>query len=111
MIEEHLRGYPEDVPVRWVQEEPQNMGAWQFVDRRVEAVLGEIGYDGPWPAYIGRPESAATATGLMDRHLEEQVELVDRALTAQEAGRMPATVVSIGRGRGANNAKKRSRVS
>jgi 2-oxoglutarate dehydrogenase E1 component len=67
--------------VVWCQEEPQNMGAWSFVERRIEQVL--IGLDGKAkrPRYVGRPEAAATATGLLKRHNAEQAKLVDEALS------------------------------
>jgi 2-oxoglutarate dehydrogenase E1 component len=67
--------------VVWCQEEPQNMGAWSFVAPRIEQVL--IGLDGKArrPRYVGRPEAAATATGLLKRHNAEQAKLVDEAVS------------------------------
>ncbi len=66
--------------VVWCQEEPQNMGAWSFLDRRIEQVLAELGGKARRARYIGRPEAAATATGLLKRHNAEQARLVDEAL-------------------------------
>jgi 2-oxoglutarate dehydrogenase E1 component len=66
----------------WCQEEPQNMGAWNFVDRRVEQVLSELGIAAKRPLFAGRDEAASPATGLYKRHVEEQAHLVDEALTA-----------------------------
>ena len=69
--------------VVWCQEEPENMGAWRFLDRRLEAVMGDIPkLSSQRPIYCGRAESAATATGLLKRHNAEQAKLVDDALTA-----------------------------
>ena len=65
----------------WCQEEPENMGAWTFIDRRLEAIMIEHGMSPDRPRYIGRAEAAAPATGLMQRHMEEQAMLVDDALT------------------------------
>ena len=65
----------------WCQEEPENMGAWTFVDRRLEAVLTEIDADHKRPRYVGRPEAASPATGNGVRHRREQEQLVDEALT------------------------------
>jgi 2-oxoglutarate dehydrogenase E1 component len=65
----------------WCQEEPQNAGAWSFVDRRIEQVLMGQPTKAKRPSYIGRPEAAATATGLLKRHNLEQIKLVDAALT------------------------------
>jgi 2-oxoglutarate dehydrogenase E1 component len=64
----------------WCQEEPQNMGAWTFVQSRIEQVLEKIGANVKRPVYAGRAASASTATGLMTRHLKEQQELVAAAL-------------------------------
>jgi 2-oxoglutarate dehydrogenase E1 component len=64
----------------WCQEEPQNMGAWTFIDRRVEAVAARLDIKGKRPLYAGRPEMAATATGLLKRHNAEQARLVEQAL-------------------------------
>jgi 2-oxoglutarate dehydrogenase E1 component len=65
----------------WCQEEPQNAGAWSFVDRRIEQVLIGLSTKEKRPIYVGRPEAAATATGLLKRHNKEQAKLVDAALT------------------------------
>jgi 2-oxoglutarate dehydrogenase E1 component len=67
--------------VIWCQEEPQNMGAWTFLDRRIEHVLVELNGKAKRPRYVGRPEAAATATGLLKRHVAEQAKLVDEALS------------------------------
>ncbi len=64
----------------WCQEEPKNMGAWTFLDRRLEAVLMEADIKTKRPIYVGRPESASTATGLLSRHIFEQNLLVSQAL-------------------------------
>ncbi|MCA0432128.1 MAG: 2-oxoglutarate dehydrogenase E1 component [Proteobacteria bacterium] len=66
--------------VYWVQEEPQNMGAWTFVQPGIERVLEFVKARNTRPRYVGRPASAATATGLMSRHLKELKMFVDEAL-------------------------------
>jgi 2-oxoglutarate dehydrogenase E1 component len=75
-----LARYPA-AEVIWCQEEPRNMGAWSFVDRRIEDVL--LGLPNPVkrPGYVGRPEAASTATGLARVHAAEQTRLVRQALT------------------------------
>ena len=67
--------------VVWCQEEPENMGAWSFVDRRIEKVLAEIGIAGKRPSYIGRHDAASPATGLAKVHAAEQAALVRAALS------------------------------
>ena len=63
----------------WCQEEPENMGAWHFVDRKIERVLSGLAVKGKRARYIGRPEAAATATGMLRRHNAEQARLVAEA--------------------------------
>jgi 2-oxoglutarate dehydrogenase E1 component len=67
----------------WCQEEPENMGAWNFVDRRIERVLAALKPKGRRPVYIGRPEAASPATGLAKVHAAEQAALVNAALTVE----------------------------
>jgi 2-oxoglutarate dehydrogenase E1 component len=74
-----LLRYP-NAEVVWCQEEPENMGAWHFVDRRIEATLARLPNKIKRPRYAGRPEAASTATGSMKRHVKEQAALIDAAL-------------------------------
>jgi len=64
----------------WCQEEPYNMGAWMFVQPNLEWVLIKIDAKSKRPRYAGRPPSAATATGLMSKHMSELKTLLDEAL-------------------------------
>jgi len=80
-LAEELARYPE-AEIVWCQEEPANMGAWTFVDRRIEAVLEELGGKARRPRYVGRPAAASPATGLLKRHNFEQKALVAEALAA-----------------------------
>ena len=64
----------------WCQEEPRNMGAWFFVDTFIEWALNQIKAKHRRPRYAGRPASAATATGLMARHVAQLKTLLDEAL-------------------------------
>ena len=64
----------------WCQEEPENMGSWSFIDRRLESVLIKSKCKYSRPIYVGRPEAASPATGTMSRHLKEQKLLVNQAL-------------------------------
>jgi 2-oxoglutarate dehydrogenase E1 component len=76
-----LSRYPNAEAV-WCQEEPMNMGAWTYLDRRLEDILIAVGGKAKRPRYIGRPEAASPATGSYKRHLKEQAKLVDEALAA-----------------------------
>ncbi|HZP21119.1 MAG TPA: 2-oxoglutarate dehydrogenase E1 component [Bauldia sp.] len=63
----------------WCQEEPKNMGAWTFIDPYLEWVLEQIGADRKRARYVGRAASAATATGLMSKHLAQFNAFVEEA--------------------------------
>ncbi len=84
-LKEELSRFPQ-ADVVWCQEEPSNMGAWTYLDRRIEDVLVELDGACKRPVYAGRPEAASPATGNFKRHLREQAELVDAALTVGESG-------------------------
>ena len=55
----------------WCQEEPKNMGGWQFVDPWLELTLERMKISAKRARYVGRPASASTAAGLMSRHQKE----------------------------------------
>jgi 2-oxoglutarate dehydrogenase E1 component len=66
--------------VIWSQEEPRNMGAWHFIEPYLEWVLNQINAPNRRPRYAGRAAAAATATGLMSKHLAQLKALLDEAL-------------------------------
>ncbi len=66
----------------WCQEEPKNMGAWSFVEPYLEWVYNQLGRKGQWPRYMGRAASAATATGVMSKHLSQLKAFLDEAFAA-----------------------------
>jgi 2-oxoglutarate dehydrogenase E1 component len=80
-LEKELARYAE-AEVVWCQEEPYNMGAWHFVDRRIEQALAALAIRAKRPRYVGRPEAASPATGMYKRHNQEQAKLIDEALKA-----------------------------
>ncbi len=63
----------------WAQEEPKNMGAWSFVEPAIEWVLDHIKTASKRARYIGRPASAATATGLASKHASEQRAILEQS--------------------------------
>ena len=56
----------------WVQEEPKNMGAWGFVKSRIDNVMQTLKNHQQKLYYIGRRAAASPATGVYDRHLANQ---------------------------------------
>nr|WP_206516052.1 multifunctional oxoglutarate decarboxylase/oxoglutarate dehydrogenase thiamine pyrophosphate-binding subunit/dihydrolipoyllysine-residue succinyltransferase subunit [Nocardioides pantholopis] len=72
-IKAEIARYPHLKEVRWVQDEPQNMGAWPHYALNV------------WPEVdaqvvpVTRPESSSPAVGTVKRHQAEQKDLLNRA--------------------------------
>jgi 2-oxoglutarate dehydrogenase E1 component len=65
-----VNAFPKTAELVWCQEEPQNMGAWTFLEPRLREVFGrEI-------AYAGRDASASPAVGSLARHKREQAGVV-----------------------------------
>jgi 2-oxoglutarate dehydrogenase E1 component len=73
-------GHFKNAEVVWCQEEPRNMGAWHFIEPYLEWVLNQIHAPSRRPRYAGRAAAAATATGLMSKHLAQLKALLDEAL-------------------------------
>ena len=71
-LDRAMDGYSRATEVCWVQEEPENMGAWRFMRHRLTKRLPF----GRELRYIGRPESASPATGSLRTHRKEQAALV-----------------------------------
>ncbi|WP_152670538.1 2-oxoglutarate dehydrogenase E1 component [Rubrobacter aplysinae] len=80
--EERLRkvieGYPNLREIAWVQEEPQNMGAWFFAEPRLRALLEDAGYELP-VRYVGKPARPSPAQGSARFHKEEHAAIVREA--------------------------------
>ncbi len=65
----------------WLQEEPENMGAWLFLDRKLEGVLASLdGARHKRPRCIARPVAASPATGRLSLHKQQEQTLIDKAL-------------------------------
>ena len=74
-IKEVLDGYPNLREILWVQEEPQNMGAWTFVEPRLRELVG-----GGLPVlYVGKPPRPSPAQGSAKFHKQEHVAIVRSA--------------------------------
>lgn len=82
-LQSELSHFP-GASVIWAQEEPENMGAWQYLDRKIEKVLRSIGNSCEWPNCISRPANASTAIGTNDEHNADQARLVSRAIGLAE---------------------------
>ena len=74
-IERVLANYPNLAEVVWLQEEPENMGAWPFVHLRMHDHLRHVQV-----SHVARAESASPATGSGLVHAAEQADLLVRAI-------------------------------
>ena len=83
-----LARYPRLEELRWVQEEPRNMGAWSYLAPKLE----ELAPAGVEVGYVGRPERASPAEGYPAAHAAEQSRIIREALRTD--GR-PATVPTM----------------
>ncbi len=70
-----LKKYPNATDIVWCQDEPQNQGAWFFVQHYVHENMLE----GQKLGYAGRPASASPACGYAHLHQEQQKALLDQA--------------------------------
>jgi 2-oxoglutarate dehydrogenase E1 component len=70
-----LKKYPNATDIVWCQDEPQNQGAWFFVQHYVHENMSE----GQKLGYAGRPASASPACGYAHLHQEQQKALLDQA--------------------------------
>lgn len=70
-----LKKYPNATEIVWCQDEPQNQGAWFFVQHYIMENMT----DGQKLGYAGRPASASPAVGYYAKHNEQQKALLDAA--------------------------------
>jgi len=77
MLKEILARYPAINEVLWVQEEPRNMGGWNFLKPRIDEVLEKK----MRVQYVGRPESASPAVGSAKLAAAQQEAIIRTAFT------------------------------
>jgi multifunctional 2-oxoglutarate metabolism enzyme len=75
-LKAELAKYPNLKEVRWVQDEPANMGPWPHMALNLTPELDGV------PFYrVSRPESSSPSVGQHSRHVEEQKELLQQAFS------------------------------
>ena len=70
-----IEGYPGLEEIFWVQEEPENMGAWEFVRPALQGLAGSLKL-----AVLARPRSSSPAEGSASRHVRTQAQMIAQAL-------------------------------
>lgn len=82
VIETMIKQYPNVKEFVWVQEEPKNMGAWNFVEPRLQYIAGEhIEVN-----YIGRRRRSSPAEGDPNVHKREQARIIEEVFTREIGG-------------------------
>ena len=79
-LEEILTKYENVKEYIWCQEEPLNQGAWFSHRHRIQRVLDRLD-KGNEVSLISRPAAAAPAVGLMKLHLQQQQDLINKAIS------------------------------
>jgi 2-oxoglutarate dehydrogenase E1 component len=74
-----IKNYPSAEEFFWVQEEPMNMGAWNFISRQ----LAELIPTSAKLTYVGRPRSASPAAGSIALHKKENAAIMDALFIKQ----------------------------
>jgi 2-oxoglutarate dehydrogenase E1 component len=82
-VQQVLERYPKLQEVVWVQEEPENMGAWEFL----RPMLSELVRNRWRLRYIGRSRSSSPAEGSTARHALNQEAIVQKAFSIRLAER------------------------
>ena len=70
-----LKKYPNATDIVWCQDEPQNQGAWFFIQHNIHENM----LDGQKLGYAGRAASASPAVGYSHLHQDQQKALLDAA--------------------------------
>ncbi|UMM29537.1 hypothetical protein L5515_011846 [Caenorhabditis briggsae] len=74
LVQQECRKY-QGAEIIWAQEEHKNMGAWSFVQPRINSLLS---IDGRATKYAGRLPSSSPATGNKYTHMQEQKEMMSK---------------------------------
>ena len=83
-LEKELSRFP-NAEIVWVQEEPQNMGAWAYIRGFLEETFEKIDSKTKLLRYIGRKASASTATGIASKHKAEVQAIMDEAFNQKKS--------------------------
>ncbi len=94
-----LARYPNAKSLRWVQEEPANMGAWRHTRHRLEAMLPA----GLELERVSRKAAPTPATGYYALHVEQERALLDRAFDRPSTARTTARRVPAAARAGGNS--------
>ena len=78
-LEREIKKYEHVAKVIWCQEEPENMGAWNFIRPKIEKLMKMLNIKKELE-YVGRKVSASTAAGHASDHEKEQQDIIWEAV-------------------------------
>ncbi len=84
IIKDIMKSYPKANQLIWTQEEPQNMGAFNYVFFKFNQLINDLASNTAIKVkfnYVGRPDRASPATGSVYRHKIEQQEIIDKVFS------------------------------
>lgn len=81
-LSQRLKDFPNVKEIIWAQEEPKNMGAWSFVEPRINAVSP----NGLRVKYVGRRRRSSPSEGDPNVHKQEQARIINEIMTRKAEG-------------------------
>jgi 2-oxoglutarate dehydrogenase E1 component len=84
-ISQILKKYKKSKHLIWAQDEPENMGAWPFINRKLSELRFKV---------VSRKESASPAVGLMEKHKKELEHILTSAFAVNEREFAETTVAA-----------------
>ena len=91
-LEEVVAGYPNLERLIWIQEEPLNMGAWNYVRPHLRLLLAER----LTLHYVGRPESSSPSEGSSTLYRINQASLIEQAFDFDKQAQTSSVVKERG---------------
>lgn len=79
-LETEMKRFKNIESIVWCQEEPKNMGSWNYINEPLEELLISMKMKVTRARFAGRAASASTATGSASKHATQQKTLVEDAL-------------------------------
>ncbi len=79
-VTQELKKYP-NAEIIWCQEEPRNMGAWYFIESKIEQSIKDANHKALRPQYIGRSEAASPSAGYQKMHNIEQAKIIEQVIS------------------------------
>lgn len=78
-LEKIIKEYKNLNEIVWCQEEPKNMGGWNFIKDKIRKIITNTRYKGKVELeYVGRAVSASPAAGYAKMHKQQQERIIEK---------------------------------